>query len=83
MGKNYYLIETRDELEEADAVISALEKEIKLNKRNFNDFAVLYRTNAQSRPIEDSLRRMGIPYNINSSIRFYDRKRRKGCSCIP
>ena len=68
------LIETRDELEEADAIISALEKEIKLNKRNFNDFAILYRTNAQSRPIEDSLRRMGIPYNIVGSIRFYDRK---------
>ena len=37
-----------DELEEADAVISALEKEIKLNKRTFSDFAVLYRINAQS-----------------------------------
>ena len=73
-GELLGLIETRDELEEADAVISALEKEIKLNKRNFNDFAVLYRTNAQSRPIEDSLRRMGIPYNIVGSIRFYDRK---------
>ena len=73
-GELLGLIETRDELEEADAVISALEKEIKLNKRNFNDFAILYRTNAQSRPIEDSLRRMGIPYNIVGSIRFYDRK---------
>ncbi len=73
-GELLGLIETKDELEEADAIISALEKEIKLNKRNFNDFAILYRTNAQSRPIEDSLRRMGIPYNIVGSIRFYDRK---------
>ena len=68
------LFETRDELEEADAIISALEKEIKLNKRTFSDFSVLYRTNAQSRPLEDSFRRMGIPYNIVGSIRFYDRK---------
>jgi len=68
------LMEIRDELEEADAIISALEKEIKLNKRTFSDFSVLYRTNVQSRALEDSFRRMGIPYNIVGSIRFYDRK---------
>ena len=73
-GELIGLIETRDELEEADAIISALEKEIKLNKRTFSSFSVLYRTNAQSRPLEDSFRRMGIPYNIVGSIRFYDRK---------
>jgi len=73
-GEPIGLFQTRDELEEADAIISALEKEIKLNKRNFSHFAVLYRTNAQSRALEDSFRRMGIPYNIVGSIRFYDRK---------
>tara|TARA_B100000315_G_scaffold88517_1_gene81338 strand:+ start:1262 stop:3433 length:2172 start_codon:yes stop_codon:yes gene_type:complete len=73
-GELLGLIETRDELEEADAIISALEKEIKLNKRTFNHFAVLYRTNVQSRALEDSFRRMGIPYNLIGSVRFYDRK---------
>ena len=73
-GELLGLIETKDELEEADAIITALEKEIKLNKLNFRNFAILYRTNSQSRPIEDSLRRMGIPYNIVGSIRFYERK---------
>ncbi len=73
-GELLGLFETRDELEEADAIISALEKEIKLNKRTFSHFAVLYRTNAQSRALEDSFRRMGIPYNLVGSIRFYDRK---------
>lgn len=73
-GELLGLIETRDELEEADAIISALEKEIKLNKRTFSHFAVLYRTNAQSRALEDSFRRMGIPYNLIGSVRFYDRK---------
>jgi len=73
-GELLGLFETRDELEEADAIISALEKEIKINKRTFSDFAVLYRTNAQSRALEDSFRRMGIPYNLVGSIRFYDRK---------
>ena len=73
-GELLGLFETRDELEEADAIISALEKEIKLNKRTFSNFAVLYRTNAQSRALEDSFRRMGIPYNLIGSVRFYNRK---------
>ncbi len=73
-GNKLGLIETNDELEEADAVINALEKEIKLDKRNFSDFAILYRTNAQSRALEDAFRRSGIPYNIVGGVRFYDRK---------
>ena len=73
-GDPLVLIETKDELEEADAIISALEKEIKLHKRNFSHFSILYRTNAQSRSIEESLRRTGIPYNLVGSVRFYDRK---------
>jgi len=73
-GEKLGFIRTMDELEEADAVISALEKEIKLNKRTFSDFTVLYRVNAQSRALEDSFRRMGIPYNIVGGIRFYERK---------
>lgn len=76
-GDQIGFIETDDELEEADAVVSALEKEIKLNKRQLRDFAVLYRTNAQSRALEDSFRRMGIPYNIVGGIRFYERKETK------
>ncbi len=73
-GEPLVLIETKDELEEADAIISALEKEIKLQKRNFSHFCILYRTNAQSRSLEDSFRRTGIPYNLVGSVRFYDRK---------
>ena len=68
------LIETVDEQEEASAIISSIEKEIKLNKRTFSDFSVLYRTNAQSRALEESFIRQGIPYNIIGSIRFYERK---------
>ena len=73
-GDPLVLIETKDELEEADAIISALEKEIKLHKRTFSHFSVLYRTNAQSRALEDSFRRTGIPYNLVGSVRFYERK---------
>jgi len=73
-GDKLGLLETNDEMEESDALISVLEKEIKMGKRTFSDFAVLYRTNAQSRALEDSLRRNGIPYKIIGGIRFYERK---------
>ena len=68
------VIETHDEMEEADAVINALEKEIKMKKRTFNDFSVLYRTNSQSRALEDSFRRSAIPYKIIGGTRFHERK---------
>ena len=73
-GEALGLIETNDEQEEASAIVSSIEKEIKLNKRTFNNFSVLYRTNAQSRALEESFIRQGIPYNIVGSIRFYQRK---------
>jgi DNA helicase-2/ATP-dependent DNA helicase PcrA len=42
--------------------------------KKFNDFAILYRTNAQSRIFEESFRRKGVPYKIVGGTRFYDRK---------
>ena len=42
--------------------------------KNYKDFAILYRTNAQSRVFEESFRRKGIPYKIIGGTRFYDRK---------
>jgi len=73
-GDTLGLIETVDEQEEASAIISSIEKEIKLNKRTFSQFCVLYRTNAQSRALEESFIRQGIPYNIIGSVRFFERK---------
>ena len=50
-------------------------QEQKLRNHFFNrDFAILYRTNAQSRAFEESLRRMGIPYTMYGGISFYQRK---------
>ena len=43
-------------------------------KQNFNDFTILYRTNAQSRAIEEALMTKGIPYKIIGGLKFYDRK---------
>ena len=44
------------------------------NQCFYNDFAILYRTNAQSRSLEESLRRRNIPYKIYGGLSFYQRK---------
>tara|TARA_B100000315_G_C14591377_1_gene596042 strand:- start:3436 stop:5631 length:2196 start_codon:yes stop_codon:yes gene_type:complete len=73
-GEMIGVMETYDELEEAEGVLELLEKEIQMNKRGFRDYAILYRTNTQSRYFEDALRRRGIPYKIVGGIKFYSRK---------
>ncbi|WP_300346893.1 DNA helicase PcrA [Clostridium sp.] len=59
---------------EASFIVSEIEK-LKSDKGyNYKDFAILYRTNAQSRNFEEALRRAGIPYRIFGGLKFYDRK---------
>lgn len=59
---------------EADAIIRRITTAVSLKVRDYSDFAVLYRTNAQSRGLEESFVRHGIPYKIIGGTRFYDRK---------
>ena len=73
-GSRVTLIKSTDDRGEADNILSYMQKEIFEQKRAFKDFAILYRTNAQSRIIEDSLRREGIAYVIIGGVKFYDRK---------
>ena len=54
--------------------MSKIEEELRKGRRAFSDFAILYRTNAQSRALEDGLRTSGISYIIVGGVRFYDRK---------
>jgi len=63
-----------DEREEARWIAQVIKKELYSHKKELNEFAVLYRTNAQSRSIEEDLRHEGIPYTIVGGVRFYDRK---------
>jgi len=48
-------------------------------KINWNNYAVLYRTNAQSRALEETLLKYGVPYRLIGGIRFYERKEIKDC----
>ena len=62
------------ERDEAQFIISKIKEEIQTNNRSYNDFAVLYRTNAQSRVIEDTLVKSNVPYTMVGGHKFYDRK---------
>ncbi|HOQ16802.1 MAG TPA: DNA helicase PcrA [Defluviitaleaceae bacterium] len=62
-----------DEHDEAEYVVREIDKQAK-EGRAYKDFAVLYRTNAQSRVLEEHLVRYSIPYRLFGSIRFYERK---------
>ena len=58
---------------EAQYILNVIQKKCK-SDYSLNDVVVLYRTNYQSRLIEDSLRRKSIPYHIVGGVKFYDRK---------
>ncbi|MCT4606867.1 MAG: UvrD-helicase domain-containing protein [Marinisporobacter sp.] len=68
----YYRAE--NEHDEARFVVSQIKDMVDTDGRNYSEFAMLYRTNAQSRVIEDSLMKAGIPYRIYGGLKFYDRK---------
>ncbi|UKI57003.1 MAG: UvrD-helicase domain-containing protein [Clostridium sp.] len=72
-GEKIEYIRVEDEIKESSFVINKI-KELVNEGYNYSDFAVLYRTNAQSRTIEEAFVRSNIPYNIIGSYYFYSRK---------
>ncbi len=73
-GNPVKVIQASHERAEAEAVINRINNATEAKLRSYKDFAVLYRTNAQSRAIEDMFIRYGVPYRIVGGVRFYDRK---------
>ena len=74
-GELLKLISCDDEIHEAEAITSRLKVLNNLNSEpKWQNFAILYRTRAQSRVIEESLVRWRIPYTIFGGLRFYDRR---------
>jgi DNA helicase-2/ATP-dependent DNA helicase PcrA len=69
------LLEALDETDEARWIVDELETRVRDTPTlSYRSVAVLYRTNAQSRALEDALRRAGVPYQIVGSVRFYERR---------
>lgn len=69
-GEKIYYFEAQDEADEANYIARTIKK----TSADFNQFAVLYRTNAQSRAIEEACISHSIPYKIYGGLKFYDRK---------
>lgn len=73
-GDHITMLESLTDKEEALKISRYISKEIQHRKLKFNDVAILYRTNAQSRTFEEYFRLNAIPYIIVGGIRFYERK---------
>jgi len=73
-GEKVRIVSVYDEQEEAVAITSEIERLVQSEDFSYSDCAVLYRTNAQSRALEDVLLRRGIPYRLVGGPRFYERK---------
>ncbi len=73
-GETVTLVETLDERDEADFIADTITARMSRSDLARRDCAVLYRTNAQSRALEDAFRRRNIPYRLIGAVRFYDRR---------
>ena len=73
-GEHIRLRKCPDEAEEARWIAGVAQDFKRGRAHNYKDMAILYRTNAQSRALEEGLRRANIPYQIVGDVRFYERK---------
>lgn len=75
VGKAIQVFEAYNEVEEANYVANEIERLLSRNEiKRHRDIAIMYRTNAQSRALEDMFVRRGMPYQIIGGTRFYERK---------
>lgn len=73
-GSPVHIQYVQSEHHEGEMVVGRIKNAVAMRARKHKDFAILYRTNAQSRAMEESLIRYGVPYRIVGGVRFYDRK---------
>jgi DNA helicase-2/ATP-dependent DNA helicase PcrA len=73
-GAPIIIFSAKNEKEEGNFIAEEIRKKMRERDFSFSDFAVLYRTNAQSRVIEESFLNASIPYKIIGSVKFYDRR---------
>jgi DNA helicase-2/ATP-dependent DNA helicase PcrA len=73
-GEPVHFTQFDTDYEEADQITSEIKRIVESGEASYNDFAILYRTNAQSRLFEEKLITKNIPYKIFGSVNFYSRK---------
>jgi DNA helicase-2/ATP-dependent DNA helicase PcrA len=73
-GEPVTLLAAADERDEAEWVVRELERRSAAGDHRYPDMAVLYRTNSQSRALEEAFRRAGMPYRLIGAISFYERR---------
>ena len=73
-GESVTLVAAADERDEAEWVVRELQKRSAAGDWQFREMAVLYRTNSQSRALEEAFRRAGVPYRLVGAISFYERR---------
>lgn len=80
-GEPIVLYQARDERDEASYVVRNLLEATREGERSYGHHAIFYRTNAQSRPIEEELLKYDVPYVVVGGVRFYDRAEVKDALC--
>ncbi|MGC1176772.1 MAG: UvrD-helicase domain-containing protein [Candidatus Saccharimonadales bacterium] len=73
-GLPVQIVPVGSERAEGEAIIRRIRNGVDSGRRHYRDYAVLYRTNAQSRSVEEAFVHYGIPYRVVGGVRFYDRK---------
>lgn len=81
VGTPVNVIQSYSDLEESFLVANSISKSKLSQHDSYDDYAILYRTNAQSRILEESLRKRNIPYRIYGGLSFYQRKEVKDAIC--
>lgn len=80
-GSKIHIQAEGNEYDEARFVVRKVQDLMRTGRYGYNDMAVFYRTNAQSRVLEEQLRSYGIPYRLIGSVKFYERKEIKDVIC--
>lgn len=80
-GTKVEIVRTYSDLEEAHVVVASISNSKYMSHDSFEDYAVLYRTNAQSRVLEEALRKRNMAYRIVGGTSFYQRKEIKDAIC--
>ena len=73
-GEKIEVLDSQTDAEEAFNIAHSIADSINNNGNDYKDFAILYRTNAQSRKFEEALRKLNLPYKVYGGIGFYQRK---------